>query len=120
MANDEQLALLKAGVAGWNAWRIDNEDEDVDLRSADLAGADLAGANLNEADLTSAKLGSANLSGADLSEAILRGASMESVNLSGANLSEVARVERAEPGMIGATKPRIPRCFMRATIWLNP
>ena|GEM_PF-2077276 len=33
----------------------------------------------------------------------------------GAEGSEVARVKLAEPGMIGVTKPRIPRCFMRAT-----
>ena len=29
--------------------------------------------------------------------------------------SEVARMELAESGIIGATKPRLPLCFMRAT-----
>jgi uncharacterized protein YjbI with pentapeptide repeats len=64
MANNEQLALLKAGVAGWNAWREANY-ESIYLAFADLTGVDLAGANLSEADLTRAKLVSVNLSGAN-------------------------------------------------------
>lgn len=34
MANDEQVALLKQGVAAWNAWRDENPDIDPDLFEA--------------------------------------------------------------------------------------
>ena len=44
MANEQQLALLKAGVEGWNAWRTANPNVAIDLREADLSGADLSGA----------------------------------------------------------------------------
>ena len=32
MANDEHVALLKQGVAAWNAWRNENPDIVPDLR----------------------------------------------------------------------------------------
>ena len=35
MANDEHVAILKKGVAAWNAWR----DENPDIRCAVLTGA---------------------------------------------------------------------------------
>jgi hypothetical protein len=108
MANDdEHIALLKQGVAAWNAWRDENPDirpnlnearlRDTDLNGADLSGADLSGANLTEAnlrvaDLRGAILNGADLCGADLSGAHLRGAFLSgaylrSADLSGANLS---------------------------------
>ena len=87
MANDEHVALLKKGVAAWNAWRDENPDIRPDLRGADLCGADLSGANLSEADLSGANLSEANLSGANLSGANLSGADLTGANLSGANLS---------------------------------
>jgi uncharacterized protein YjbI with pentapeptide repeats len=68
MANDEHVALLKQGVAAWNAWREENPGVDVDL----------SGANLSRATLFYAKL-----SGADLSKAILIGADLSGANLSG-------------------------------------
>jgi hypothetical protein len=39
MANDEHVAMLKKGVAAWNAWRDENLDILPDLRGADLSGA---------------------------------------------------------------------------------
>jgi hypothetical protein len=36
MANDEHVALLKQGVAAWNAWRRDNPDVRPDFSGADL------------------------------------------------------------------------------------
>jgi hypothetical protein len=116
--NEEQLALLKQGVDGWNAWREEHRTTKVilaraslgkaDLSNADLIGADLSGANLNDANLraahliganlSEAKLGKANLSGADLGWANLAGADLSWADLSGAHLSGAnlsdARVSR--------------------------
>ena len=55
MANDGHVALLKQGVAAWNAWRDENPDtrpdlREADLREANLIEADLRGANLIEAN----------------------------------------------------------------------
>jgi pentapeptide repeat protein len=91
MANAEQLALLKAGVEGWNKWRKEEPDEKIDLRKADLAGADLSGSNLHQADLSDADLREANLSkanlrGAELRQANLREADLREANLIAANL----------------------------------
>jgi uncharacterized protein YjbI with pentapeptide repeats len=61
MADEEHFALLKKGVAAWNAWRKENPDIHPDLRGADLIAASLSRANLFGADLIEA-----NLSGADL------------------------------------------------------
>jgi hypothetical protein len=66
MANDEHVALLKQGVAAWNAWRDENPDIYPNLREANLNDANLDGANLTEADLDGANLYWANLSGANL------------------------------------------------------
>jgi hypothetical protein len=41
MANDEHVALLKQGVAAWNAWRGENPNIRPDLHGANLRGADL-------------------------------------------------------------------------------
>ena len=43
MANDEHVALLKKGVAAWNAWRKENPDIRPDLSQANLSGANLMG-----------------------------------------------------------------------------
>lgn len=86
MANDEHVALLKKGVAAWNAWRRDNPGIRPDFSRADLRGvnltppddmgfsvADLRRANFNGADLRGANLIGANFGGADLSGATLAG-----------------------------------------------
>jgi uncharacterized protein YjbI with pentapeptide repeats len=83
MANDEHVALLKQGVAAWNAWR----DKNRHIRP-DLSGADLTGANLNSANLSGADLDGATLNRANLSEANLSGADLVLASLIGANLRE--------------------------------
>lgn len=88
MANAEQLALLKAGVEGWNKWRAEKPGEKIDLREADLRKAKLQRANLLRADLTEADLREANLSPAYLGGAYLQGADLRTANLSDAKLSE--------------------------------
>jgi hypothetical protein len=92
MANAEHLAILKRGVAAWNAWRRKNPSILPDLAKAKLRKADLRKAKLRKADLRKAKLSRANLwkadlSGADLSGTDLRLADLSEGNLSGANLS---------------------------------
>ena len=66
MANDEDLARIRQGVAVWNAWRVQNPESLVNLSSrlletwtspwvklfeANLDYADLRGAHFFEADL---------------------------------------------------------------------
>ncbi|CAK8720679.1 MAG: Uncharacterized protein YjbI [Candidatus Electronema aureum] len=51
MANKEQLAILKQGVAAWNKWREENPDAKINLRGAKLDGLDLSGANFSKADI---------------------------------------------------------------------
>jgi len=97
MANDEHVALLRQGVAAWNAWRDENPNIHPDLSEAYLSEANLGGANLGGADLyrvnlIEAKLSEADLSGADLSEANLGGADLQAAILidtdfSGADLT---------------------------------
>jgi hypothetical protein len=86
MANKRQLARLRRGVDGWNEWRKENPDVEIDLSEADFSGADLThadlhyanllGANLSGAKLTRADLGAANLVGANLTGAKLRNAGL--------------------------------------------
>jgi hypothetical protein len=105
MANDEHVALLKQGVAAWNAWRVENPDIRPDLSGASLSGANLSGASLSEADLSEAKLWAANLSGANLEQANLGGARLIEANLEQANLIQ-ANLRQANLGgarLIGAT-----------------
>jgi len=86
MANDEHVALLKKGVAAWNAWRLANLDIRPDLYQADFSGADLSGADLREANLCRALLSGANLNGAKLSVADLGGADLGGATLHEADL----------------------------------
>jgi len=98
MANDEHVALLKQGAAGWNAWRDENPNvlhpdliranlSGADLIGANLSGADLSGAILRKADLMQANLGGATLSGADLSHAFALMADFSEAMVIGADLS---------------------------------
>jgi len=80
VADKEQIAKIKEGVAAWNDWRKANLEILVDLTNAQLSGenlveANLNGANLSKADLTQTNLHRANLSEAELSKAPLSGAS---------------------------------------------
>ena len=81
MAEPKQFDLLKKDVAGWNAWRMENANEKIEL-----FGADLSEVNLRNADLCHAYLHSANLSEANL----------HGVNLRGANLGEVRDLEQSQ------------------------
>ncbi len=87
MANEEQLAMLKQDVGGWNKWRKENPDTVIDLTDANLYQADLTGANLSGADLRGANLTYTGLYKADLSGANLRGAAFSFANLGSADLS---------------------------------
>jgi uncharacterized protein YjbI with pentapeptide repeats len=91
MGDQEQLDLLRQGVAVWNSWRMANTSVAIDLSRANLGGADLREANLSgvdlrQADLRGGYLRQANLSGAVLRHANLSGAYLRQANLSGAVL----------------------------------
>jgi hypothetical protein len=88
MANQEQLDVLKQGVAVWNQWRKEHRDIRPDLSGAHFIFADLREADLREADLREADLAEANLTGADLREADLTGADLTGAHLGSAHLSE--------------------------------
>jgi hypothetical protein len=128
MANEEQLALLEAGVEVWNEWRKTRPGEKIDLSQADLSerdhlmGTDIpakdlervlnyvkkgyrslkAGystrADLNRANLNKADLREANLGGADLRWANFTGANLTGANLTGANLTEANLTEAKVKG----------------------
>src|SRR5258708_16663344 len=107
MVSQEDIDLLKQGVARWNAWRGQHPEIRPDLSGANLSGANLSeallvGAELIDADLTEANLmdanlsnasliisslSNANLTGADLSHANLCDADLDGADLSGADLS---------------------------------
>ncbi len=87
MANQEHLDLLKQGSSTWNAWRVQHQEVQPELRQANLSGADLMMANLSGADLSGADLSGADLSGANLSGANLTRAIVVEANLENAVLS---------------------------------
>jgi len=93
VSNDGLIALLKNGVAAWNAWREENRIPlDVDpalpnLPFADLSGADLSGANLSGANLQQAHLSWANLAGANLTGANLGMAQLVETDLTDADVT---------------------------------
>src|SRR2546428_571308 len=89
MANDEHVALLKKGVAAWNAWRDENPDIRPDLNGANLSAVDLSGANLSGENLQGANLYAAHLldtdfTGADLTGCRIFGISAWRLKLEGA------------------------------------
>jgi hypothetical protein len=109
MANDEHVALLKQGVAAWNAWREENPDIVPNLDGAVLVGADLReahlfGANLAGADLREAILDGANLTGAVLLKAKLFGARLPGANLTSAHLvrADLRTANLTDANFIGA------------------
>jgi hypothetical protein len=120
MANEEHLAILRQGVAAWNAWRKANPDIRPDLSEVDLSGmhfskAHLYGAYLKLANLSKTMFNRTDLFGADLTEVDLRNA-----NLCQA-LSEVKGLERVyhyRTSTIGVdtlvrSGDKIPEVFLR-------
>jgi hypothetical protein len=87
MANDEHVAILKQGVAAWNAWRDENPDIIPHLIEADLSEANLSKAHLGGANLIGADLSEANLRGAHLTGAFLNRATLVETDLAGADLT---------------------------------
>jgi len=86
MADSDQVALLRAGVAGWNAWRGEAGRHAPDLAGASLRGLDLTWADLSDADLRQADLRGAVLRGARLTHARLEGANLFKAVLKDADL----------------------------------
>jgi uncharacterized protein YjbI with pentapeptide repeats len=86
VANDEQLRILKQGVAVWNQWREGNLEVRIGLRGADLSGAGLSGA-----DLSGANLSTANLNKSDLQSARLRSAKLDAASATDIKLWDVQR-----------------------------
>lgn len=92
MADPDQVALLRSGVAAWNAWRSQHAETVPDLagaalRGLDLSAADLGAADLRKADLRGTILRGARLARARLDEANLFKAVLEDADLDGAVLS---------------------------------
>jgi uncharacterized protein YjbI with pentapeptide repeats len=128
MTKQEQLELLKRGIAGWNQWRETNpyirpDLSNADLRAARLSGAyldhvdfrmaRLNGAHLPRVDLRAARLSGANLRGADLIEANLRNADLAGADLSRANLRG-ADLMRANLSGTVFTEANLTEAFLRA------
>ena len=109
MANKKHVALLKQGVAAWNAWRHENRTISPNLSGADLARADLRGAYLLGADLRRAILSGANLARAKLGQANFDGADLTTANLSKANLAW-ASLQRAVLVGTDLTGADLTRC----------
>jgi uncharacterized protein YjbI with pentapeptide repeats len=87
MADRKQLAFLKKGVEGWNAWRAKNPDVKIDLSRANLTKTELGAADLSKVDLRRASLDEAFLGMAFLDDADLSRADLSRAQLSGADLS---------------------------------
>jgi len=137
MANDEHVAMLKKGVAAWNAWREKNPDIrrpdliGADLNGANVTGADLRGADLDRADLRGAHLGAhlsgAHLVGAQLRYANLKGADLRGADLAGADIRD-ADLKAARLGRANLAGARLIRtsligakltgaCLREASMW---
>jgi uncharacterized protein YjbI with pentapeptide repeats len=89
MANEEQLRILRQGVAAWNTWRVENPQIRIDLCGADLRCENLVEVNLREADLSKVDLNGADLHRANLDKTNLYGAYLNGADLSDANLNGV-------------------------------
>lgn len=119
MANQEQVELLKQGIEGWNRWRKEDPDVEINLIESNFTEANLSGAiffgaklsfaNFDRANLVNARLDKANLIGAnlvsaDLSNAYLVLATFYGANLIDANLSfaNLKSADLGEANLIGA------------------
>src|SRR5258708_2122427 len=116
MANQKHVnLLLKQGVAQWNAWRVQNEQNQgiqPDLSHADLSGADLSHANLSHADLSNADLNEANLFHSNLSGADLSGAKMWDTILAYVDFSEtkgLVKIKHRGPSVVQLNTISLPQ-----------
>src|SRR5438105_8796386 len=92
MPNDDHVAMLGCGAAGWNDWRV-KFHETPDLSRAGLRGTDLSGFDLSRVDLRGADLRGAQFCDADLSDTHLEGANFFKAVLDGANLAQAFLTE---------------------------
>jgi hypothetical protein len=103
MANEQQVAILKAGRDRWNAWRQSHPDTRIELVGADLSRARLDGVILDRADLSQcnaratwfvgarfcdADMQNADFRDAHLDRAVFRHANAAYADFSSASLSE--------------------------------
>lgn len=87
-------------VKAWNAWRVHNGDETVDLANVNLAEAYLPGVNLSRANIDGTDFTGATLVGANLREAKGCRVNFGGALLTAANLD---RAELTESSFDGAT-----------------
>ena len=104
----DQYERLISSVEGWNQWRRDNPDIEIDLRGANLRKKDMEEEDLRGADLSVAYLTKANLSWADLKGANLKRAYLMRANLKGADLS-VASLTKANLTRANLTRADLRR-----------
>ena len=90
MANAEHLAILKQGVAQWNAWREQHPYIRPDLRYTKLLNATLSDINLSHVNLRDAILNGTNLFSANLSSTNLTNAGLSNTDLTHANLNRAS------------------------------
>lgn len=118
MANEQQLAILRAGKDAWNAWRGEGTGvgEAIDLSGIELNAAsfgaevpriegrvDLSGINLRDADLRGSSISDVNLTGADLSyarlqDAVFANSCHRNVNFDGADMTHCKFWSGSLPG----------------------
>jgi len=116
MANEEQVNILKQGVAIWNEWREKRFAVKIDLSQADLTGVVLTRANLSAADLSGAILSGSKLAGSNFLKAVIGNTIFGNSDLSeSVGLESV--VHRA-PSKIAAdtfalSKGKIPEVFLQ-------
>jgi uncharacterized protein YjbI with pentapeptide repeats len=102
MANEKHLAILRQGVAVWNAWRRENPRIQPDLEAANLSDGLLSGVDLSNGLLAGAKLSGTYFSEASFSSAHLSKADLSRAHLSGADFTgarlHFADLNRADLG----------------------
>jgi len=106
MADAALLALLRADVTAFNAWRAEHPGAPVEFNGIGLAGAALAGAHLDCATLDNADLTGADLRGASLVAASAVSAGLDDAKLAGATLTNAnfsdASLQRADASGVKA------------------
>src|SRR5947208_2331487 len=104
MADQEHLERLLQGIDGWNEWRRQHSEANIDLSRANRSGADLieaslTGATLPGADLSRATLVETDLTGATLTQCTIYGISVWNVQLDGAKQENLVITHSGEPAI---------------------